>query len=63
MNADHDLAHEADMRALCKAQLEADCGGDMADDDSEDAFDRDARLTAYYDEQDAQVEARARDWF
>lgn len=28
---DRDLAHEADMRALRREQLEADCGGEMAD--------------------------------
>lgn len=27
-----DPAHDADMRELRKEQLEADCGGDMADD-------------------------------
>lgn len=33
---ERDLAHEADMRALQRRQLEADCGGDMADDDEDD---------------------------
>ena len=34
---DYDAAHEADMAELRKEQLEADCGGDQADeDDSED---------------------------
>ena len=30
MSTERDLAHEADMRALHKAQLEADCGGACA---------------------------------
>lgn len=33
---DRDLAHEADMRALRREQLEADCGGEMADPYPED---------------------------
>jgi hypothetical protein len=33
---ERDLAHEADMRALMRQQLEADCGGEMADDSEED---------------------------
>lgn len=33
-----DPAHEADMRALRKEQLEADCGGEMADDYDDESW-------------------------
>jgi hypothetical protein len=36
---ERDLAHEADMRALRREQLEADCGGEMADDFDDDGGD------------------------
>lgn len=32
MECERDLAHEADMEQLRREQLEADCGGEMADD-------------------------------
>lgn len=39
MTDERDLAHEADMRKLYREQLEADCGGEMADEpDDEDDF-------------------------
>ena len=36
---DYDAAHEADMHELRKEQLEADCGGDMAEEYDEPDFD------------------------
>jgi len=34
-NLNYDPAHEADMAQLRKEQLEADCGGEMADEDDD----------------------------
>jgi hypothetical protein len=53
MTDERDLAHEADMRELMREQLEADCGGEMADEpDDEDDFMGDPDEYDYDDELD-----------
>ena len=57
ISEDRDLAHEADMRALRREQLAADCGGEMADDADDEDLEGD--LQASYD---ASLEAEEYDY-
>ncbi len=42
LDEERDLAHEHDMEMLRREQLEADCGGDMADDWDDDDYEDEA---------------------
>lgn len=57
---DRDLGHEADMRALRKAQLEADFGDEL-ERNAEGTYDYDDLSDEEWD--DVELAERNRDWF